>query len=60
MTMINQPVTPGEGPEGFPTPSLPDINQPATPGEGPEGLPPAPVADGYGMRQSAQFSAVQV
>lgn len=39
MTMINQPVTPGEGPEGFPTPSLPDINQPATPGEGPEGLP---------------------
>lgn len=37
--MMNQPVTPGEGPEGLPTPSLPSDQQPVTPGEGPEGLP---------------------
>ncbi len=53
MTMINQPATPGEGPEGLPTPSLPD-NQPATPGEGPEGLPtpslPGPTRPGNIIR----------
>ncbi|MEG0742331.1 MAG: LysM peptidoglycan-binding domain-containing protein [Clostridia bacterium] len=38
MTMINQPAAPGVGPEGFPTPSLPD-NQPAAPGNGPELFP---------------------
>ena len=37
--MLNQPATPGPGPEGLPTPALPDINQPASPGPGPDGLP---------------------
>lgn len=34
----NMPATPGLGPEGLPTPSLPD-QQPATPGPGPVELP---------------------
>ena len=38
MISLDQPVTPGIGPEGLPTPSLPD-QQPVTPGIGPEGLP---------------------
>lgn len=43
MTEINQPASPGFGPEGISTPSLPSEpaadNQPAQPGIGPEGLP---------------------
>ncbi len=38
MSILDQPVTPGIGPEGLPTPALPD-QQPVTPGIGPEGLP---------------------
>lgn len=44
MTMIDQPATPGIGPEGLPTPSLPG-DQPAQPGEGPEGLPTPALPD---------------
>lgn len=41
MTQLNQPVTPGTGSEGLPTPSVTQsqLNQPVTPGIGPEGLP---------------------
>lgn len=45
MTQINQPAAPGIGPEGLPTPSIPDINQPAAPGIGPEGLPTPSLPD---------------
>lgn len=38
MTMIDQPVNPGIGPEGLPTPALPD-GEPAAPGPGPVELP---------------------
>ena len=40
MTMINIPAQPEIGPDGLPTPTVPDTdNSPAQPGEGPEGLP---------------------
>jgi len=40
MTMINIPAQPEIGPEGLPTPSVPDMeNMPAQPGEGPAELP---------------------
>jgi len=35
----SRPASPGEGPAGLPTPSLPGNNAPASPGEGPAGLP---------------------
>lgn len=50
MSILEQPVTPGIGPEGLPTPSLPD-NQPAAPGPGPVELPTPSLPGGTPARR---------